>query len=75
MLVSTSFVRPDTRKSHFLLFQPTIHRRENRLKPLDIEIMKRLGTRVNLIPVIAKADTLTQNDLFTFKRRVRGKLI
>jgi cell division control protein 12 len=41
------------------------------LKPLDIEIMKRLGTRVNLIPVIAKADTLTQNDLFTFKRRIR----
>jgi septin family protein len=40
------------------------------LKPLDIEIMKRLGTRVNLIPVIAKADTLTQNDLFAFKQRV-----
>ena len=33
--------------------------------------MKRLGTRVNLIPVIAKADTLTQNDLFVFKQRIR----
>ena len=33
--------------------------------------MKRLGTRVNLIPVIAKADTLTQNDLYTFKQRIR----
>ena len=32
--------------------------------------MKRLGTRVNLIPVVAKADTLTQNDLFVFKQRV-----
>ena len=42
----------------------------DRLKPLDIEIMKRLGTRVHVIPVIAKADTLTQNDLFTFKQRV-----
>ncbi|KAG8746447.1 hypothetical protein FRC10_004886 [Ceratobasidium sp. 414] len=41
------------------------------LKPLDIEIMKRLGTRVNLIPVIAKADTLTQNDLTVFKQRIR----
>lgn len=41
-----------------------------RLKPLDIEIMKRLGTRVNLIPVIAKADTLTQSDLTIFKQRV-----
>lgn len=34
--------------------------------------MKRLGTRVNLIPVVAKADTLTQQDLHTFKQRVRG---
>ena len=41
------------------------------LKPLDIEIMKRLGTRVNLIPVIAKADTLTHGDMYTFKERVR----
>ena len=40
------------------------------LKPLEIEIMKRLGTRVNLIPVVAKADTLTQNDLALFKARV-----
>ncbi|TIA69215.1 hypothetical protein E3P91_03728 [Wallemia ichthyophaga] len=40
------------------------------LKPLDIEIMKRLGTRVNLVPVIAKADTLTQADLQSFKKRI-----
>ena len=45
--------------------------RVSRLKPLDIEIMKRLGTRVNLIPVVAKADTLTQHDLAVFKQRVR----
>lgn len=42
------------------------------LKPLDIEIMKRLGTRCNLIPVIAKADTLTQADLARFKQRVQA---
>ncbi|CDS10567.1 hypothetical protein LRAMOSA11053 [Lichtheimia ramosa] len=40
------------------------------LKPLDIEIMKRLGSRVNLIPVIAKADTLTQKDLKVFKQKI-----
>lgn len=40
------------------------------LKPLDIEIMKRLGSRVNLIPVIAKADTLTPSDLQKFKEIV-----
>ena len=32
--------------------------------------MKHLGSRVNLIPVIAKADTLTPNDLAKFKRNV-----
>jgi cell division control protein 12 len=41
------------------------------LKPIDIEVMKRLGTRLNLIPVVAKADTLTPRDLDAFKRRVR----
>ncbi|CAH7686045.1 Septin-domain-containing protein [Phakopsora pachyrhizi] len=41
------------------------------LKPLDIETMKRLGTRVNLIPVVAKADTLTPEDLASFKQKIR----
>ncbi len=40
------------------------------LKPLDIEVMKRLCTRVNLIPVVAKADTLSPADLLKFKQRV-----
>lgn len=41
------------------------------LKPLDIETMKKLGTRVNLIPVISKADTLTPNEMLEFKKRIR----
>lgn len=41
------------------------------LKPLDIEIMKRLSTRVNLIPVIAKSDTLNPTELDNFKTRIR----
>ncbi|KAI7899548.1 Septin-domain-containing protein [Cokeromyces recurvatus] len=40
------------------------------LKPLDIEAMKRLGTRVNLIPVIAKADTMTSKDVSNFKKQI-----
>lgn len=40
------------------------------LKPLDIETMKRLGSRVNLIPIVAKADTLTPTDLANFKAKV-----
>jgi cell division control protein 11 len=37
---------------------------------LDIEIMRRLGVRVNIIPVIAKADSLTPDELVQFKRRI-----
>jgi len=46
--------------------QPTGHS----LKPLDIEVMRRLHTKVNLIPVIAKADTMTDDEIITFKQRV-----
>ena len=44
------------------------------LKPLDIEVMKRLSSRVNLIPVVAKADTLSPADLARFKHRVGRRL-
>lgn len=43
------------------------------LKPLDIEVMKRLSSRVNLIPVVAKADTLSHADLAKYKERVSRK--
>ncbi|MCJ1319130.1 Cell division control protein 3 [Xylographa vitiligo] len=46
--------------------QPTGHS----LKPLDIEVMRRLHTKVNLIPVIAKADTLTDEEIAMFKERI-----
>ncbi|RAH77389.1 Septin B [Aspergillus japonicus CBS 114.51] len=46
--------------------QPTGHS----LKPLDIEVMRRLHTKVNLIPVIAKADTLTDEEIVAFKQRI-----
>ncbi|GAA5845211.1 hypothetical protein JCM11251_003714 [Rhodosporidiobolus azoricus] len=46
--------------------EPTGHS----LKPVDIEFMRRLHTRVNLIPVIAKADTMTDDEVVQFKARV-----
>ncbi|KAG5993084.1 hypothetical protein E4U43_003591 [Claviceps pusilla] len=46
--------------------QPTGHS----LKPLDIEVMRRLHTKVNLIPVIAKSDTLTDEEINSFKARI-----
>ncbi|XP_035226178.1 septin-7-like isoform X1 [Stegodyphus dumicola] len=40
------------------------------LKPLDIEFMKRLHDRVNIIPIIAKADTMTPEECHFFKRQI-----
>jgi septin 7 len=40
------------------------------LKPVDIEFMRRLHTRVNLIPIIAKADTMTEEEVIVFKERI-----
>lgn len=40
------------------------------LKPVDIEFMRRLHTKVNLIPVIAKADTMTDDEVLQFKARI-----
>lgn len=45
--------------------------RVHRLKQIDIEFMRQLHTKVNLIPVIAKADTLTDEEVSEFKARVR----
>lgn len=41
-----------------------------RLKELDIMFMKTVGKRVNIIPVIAKSDALTPDELAQFKKRV-----
>ncbi|ODV62795.1 septin CDC3, partial [Ascoidea rubescens DSM 1968] len=40
------------------------------LKPLDITFMKNVHTKVNLIPVIAKSDTLTEEEIASFKQRI-----
>lgn len=40
------------------------------LRELDIELMRRLSHRVNVIPVIGKSDTLTPSELSAFKKRI-----
>jgi septin family protein len=45
-----------------------------RLRQLDVEFMKRLQNKVNLVPVIAKADTLTAAELKRLKERVLSDL-
>ncbi|XP_076337356.1 septin-2-like isoform X2 [Tachypleus tridentatus] len=41
------------------------------LRPLDVEFMKRLHQKVNIVPVIAKADTLNTNEI----RRLKDKIL
>ncbi|KAJ3064275.1 hypothetical protein HDU98_012288 [Podochytrium sp. JEL0797] len=40
------------------------------LRQLDVQFMKELGTKVNLIPVIAKSDVLTETEIADFKERI-----
>lgn len=46
------------------------HSRTLSLRPIDVEAMKQIGKRTNLIPVIAKADTISKQTLAVFKERV-----
>ncbi|XP_075911230.1 septin-7-like [Petromyzon marinus] len=45
-----------------------------RLKPLDIEFMKRLHEKVNIIPLISKADTLTPDECKSFKKQIMKEI-
>ncbi|CAG0881882.1 unnamed protein product [Cyprideis torosa] len=45
------------------------------LRPLDIEFLKRLGNKVNIIPLIGKSDTLTPSESKTLKENVRKDII
>ncbi|XP_029432007.1 septin-12 isoform X5 [Rhinatrema bivittatum] len=45
------------------------------LRPLDVEFMKRLSKIVNIVPVIAKADTLTLEEREEFKQQIRKDLL
>ena len=58
---------PDTRVHCCLYFlTPNSHG----LKPLDVEFMKRLHKRVNVVPIIAKADSLTSEECAMLKAQI-----
>ncbi|XP_064640171.1 septin-7-like isoform X4 [Lineus longissimus] len=64
-------VMPDTRIHCCLYFiTPSGHG----LKPLDVEFMKRLHDKVNIIPLIAKADTLTPDECREFKKTILNEI-
>uniref|UniRef100_A0A3B3UCF6 Septin 9b n=1 Tax=Poecilia latipinna TaxID=48699 RepID=A0A3B3UCF6_9TELE len=62
---------PDSRVHCCIYFiPPTGHC----LRPLDVEFMRRLSKVVNIVPVIAKADTLTLEERDSFKQTIREEL-
>uniref|UniRef100_A0A674D6E5 Septin n=1 Tax=Salmo trutta TaxID=8032 RepID=A0A674D6E5_SALTR len=44
------------------------------LRPVDVEFMKALHEKVNVVPLIAKADCLTPSEIKKFKDRVRDEI-
>ncbi|XP_072539395.1 septin 9b isoform X2 [Salminus brasiliensis] len=62
---------PDTRVHCCIYFiPPTGHC----LRPIDVEFMRHLSKVVNIVPVIAKADTLTLEERDFFKQKIREDL-
>ena len=62
---------PDTAPHACIFFlPPTSHG----LRNIDIICMQRLQHRVNLIPVLAKADSLTQSELAALRAQVRHQM-
>lgn len=62
---------PDTRIHCCVFFiNPTGHT----LKPIDITVLKKLSEIVNVVPVIAKSDSLTLEERALFKQRIMAEL-
>jgi cell division control protein 12 len=59
---------PDPRIHVCLYF---LHPSGHSVSPLDVHLMKQIGQRINLIPVVAKADSLSPAHLSKFKQIVR----
>merc|ERR1711884_912635 len=45
------------------------------LKSIDLVCMKKLDTKVNIIPIIAKADTINKTELTKFKTKIMSELV
>lgn len=62
----------DTRIHCCLFFiNPTGHS----LRPIDVIVMKKLSEVVNVVPVIAKSDSLMLEEREMFKQKIRAELV
>jgi len=63
---------PDSRVHACLYFiAPSGHG----LKPLDVEFMRKIHDKVNVIPVIGKSDTMTPDEVSHFKRQIMNQIV
>ncbi|XP_053411155.1 septin-14 [Nycticebus coucang] len=71
--IKRSFFEYHDSRVHVCLYfiSPTGHS----LKSLDLLTMKNIDSRVNIVPLIAKADTISKNDLQKFKSKIMKELI
>ena len=74
---STSFLQPGTSLQPLTSLDRTsadycntVGSDRHALREMDIELMRKLSSRVNVIPVIGRSDSLTPSELKTFKKRV-----
>lgn len=68
-LAALNYLRVCSHTSHVSAFSLSS---SSSLRPLDVEFMRRLSKVVNIVPVIAKADTLTLEERDFFKQTVRA---
>jgi septin 3/9/12 len=45
------------------------------LRAIDIVVLKKLSEVVNVVPIIAKSDSLTMEERYAFKQKIRAELI
>nr|XP_023511335.1 septin-14 isoform X2 [Equus caballus] len=71
--IKRSFIDYHDSRIHVCLYfiSPTGHS----LKSLDLLTLKNIDTKVNIIPLIAKADTLSKSDLQKFKFKIMNELV
>ncbi|XP_044603529.2 septin-14 [Equus asinus] len=71
--IKRSFIDYHDSRIHVCLYfiSPTGHS----LKSLDLLTLKNIDSKVNIIPLIAKADTLSKSDLQKFKFKIMNELV
>ncbi len=71
IVACSSFSLPGMRKHRTNLYGQVESDMFYSLKPIDIVVLKKLSDVVNVVPVIAKSDSLTLDERMAFKERIK----